>query len=244
LGRNYLWRKRATTAGNPGYTNNFLPAFVREDYPLHWQMAFQEQAAIVQLLDFVAPPVAVEIGTHRGGSLQVIAPRAGRAYALDINPDVRRWLGSRFPNVTFRIGDSRAVLPRVLEEIEAKGEQLGFVLVDGAHSSDGVQQDINAVLRYKPLRPVFIVMHDSFNPGCRAGILAADWQACPHAHYVQLDFVGGIFVPMPNGIQMWGGLGLALLLPQTRTGELTVRQAGKTMFETARAFSIHAAAAA
>ena len=247
LGALYALRQRVTVAGSLQ-----APAFLREDYPLEWNMTIQERAALVQLLDFVAPPVALEVGTNHGGSLQVIAPRAGRAYALDINPLVPewlgaglpQWLGAGFPNVTFRIGDSREVLPRVLREIESRGEELGFVLIDGDHSGDSIRQDINALLRYTPRRPVYVLLHDSFNPECRAGMLAADWQACPHVHYLQLDFVGGLFVPMPKGLEMWGGFGLALLLPQTRTGAFTPRQAGKPMFDVLHGFSRYAAAAA
>jgi hypothetical protein len=207
-------------------------------------MTAQEKAAMVQLLDCVAPPVALEIGTNRGGSLQVIAPRAGCAYALDQNPLVPEWIGTRFPNVTFRIGNSQALLPGVLREVEAKREELGFVLIDGDHTCEGVRQDVNAVLGYTPLRPVYVVMHDSFNPDVRAGILAADWQASPHVHYVQLDFVGGQLAPGPKGLEMWGGLGLALLLPKTRTGGLPIRQSGQPMFNIVRHFSSHVNAAA
>src|SRR5262245_29689976 len=98
-----------------------LPAFLQDEYPITWLMTAQERMALVQLLEFVKPPVALEIGTHCGGSLQVIAPRARSVYSLDLNPQVPEWLGGRFPNVTFRTGDSRTVLPALLREIEAKG---------------------------------------------------------------------------------------------------------------------------
>jgi hypothetical protein len=217
-----------------------LPDFLRDEYPIEWLMTVPERVALVQLLDFVKPPVALEIGTYRGGSLQVIAPRAGRVYALDINPQVPGWLGGRFPNVTFRIGDSKVVLPAVLREIEERGEELGFVLIDGDHTGEGVRHDVNAVLRYTPRRPVYVALHDSFNPDCRAGMLAADWQACPYAHYVQLDLAGGQFAPSPRGLEMWGGLGLALLLPEKRAGALTIRHSSGTLFDTAYACSMHA----
>jgi hypothetical protein len=117
------------------------------------------------------------------------------------------------------------------------------VLIDGDHSREGVRKDVNAVLAYTPRRPVYVVLHDSFNPDVRAGILDADWQESPHAHYLQLDFVVGQFAPCPQGLEMWGGMGLALLLPKKRTGPLTIRQAGQQMFNIARAFSRYAAAA-
>jgi hypothetical protein len=221
-----------------------LPAFMREDYALPWMMMVQEQAALVQLLDFVRPPVALEIGTNRGGSLQVIAPRAGRVYAVDINPRVPEWLGKAFPNVTFRIGDSASVLPATVREIEARGDELGFVLIDGDHTGEGVRKDVNAVLSYTPRRPVYVVLHDSFNPECRGGMLAAEWQACPHVHYLQLDFVRGKFGPCAGKFEMWGGFGLALLLPEPRTGDLTIRQDGWEMVQVLHELASRAPAAA
>jgi hypothetical protein len=203
-------------------------------------MTVQEQAALIQLLDHVKPPVSLEIGTNRGGSLQVIAPRSRHVYALDINPKVPEYLGNRFTNVTVRIGDSRISIPQVLREIEAKGEELGFALIDGDHTGAVVKEDVNAVLKYRPRRPLYIVLHDSFNPDCRAGMLASDWQACPHVHYLQLDFVGGKFTPVAGKLEMWGGFGLALLLPEKRTGALRIGQGGRQMFETVRACSSHA----
>src|SRR3954470_15746419 len=103
-----------------------LPAFLQDEYPIEWLMTPQERIALVQLLEFVKPSVALEIGTYRGGSLQVIAPRAGSVYSLDIDPQVPARLGGRFPNTTFRTGDSQTLLPAVLREIEEKGEELGF----------------------------------------------------------------------------------------------------------------------
>jgi hypothetical protein len=103
-----------------------------------------------------------------------------------------------------------------------------------------VRQDVNAVLRYRPRRPLYVAMHDSFNPDCRTGMLAADWQACPHVHYLQLDFAGGQFAPSPRGLEMWGGLALAVLLPEKRTGALTIGHSSVTLFDTVYACSMHA----
>jgi hypothetical protein len=216
-----------------------LPAFLREAYPIEWWMTYQERVALIQLLEFVRPPVALEIGTYLGGSLQVIATRAQKVYALDVNPQVCEWLDGRFTSVTFRTGDSKLLLPALLREIEDRREELGFVLIDGDHTREGVRQDINSVLRYTPRRPLYVVLHDSFNPECRAGMLAADWQECPYAHYVHLDFVGGKFAPSPQGLEMWGGLGLAVLLPEKRAGTLTILHCGDTLFNTVYPFSIH-----
>jgi hypothetical protein len=210
-----------------------LPDFVRDDHQLEWQMTSPERAAIIQILNHARPPVAIEIGTHKGGSLQVISPRAGRVYSLDINPQVKANLSPLFKNVEFRTGDSAQILPKIFREIDARGEELGFVLIDGDHSREGVRRDTNLVLGYAPRRPVFVVFHDSFHPQCREGILAADWQQCPHAHYFNVDFVGGI-MPVERGqtrVSMWGGFGLAVLLPQKRSGPLTVLQPYQDTFD-------------
>jgi hypothetical protein len=130
-----------------------LPDFVRDDHRLEWQMTPPERAAIVQLLNHARPPVAVEIGTHKGGSLQVISPRAGRVYSLDINSQVKANLSPLFQNVDFRTGDSAKTLPEVFREIDERGEELGFVLIDGDHSYEGVRRDANLVLGYTPKRP-------------------------------------------------------------------------------------------
>jgi hypothetical protein len=72
---------------------------------------------------------------------------------------------------------------------------LSFALVDGDHSTDGVRKDIDNLLRFRPRIPLYIVMHDSLMPECRAGLEQANWAANPHVHAVELDFVSGIVNP-------------------------------------------------
>jgi hypothetical protein len=124
----------------------------------------------------------------------------------------------RFNNVTFYTGNSADLLPTVLN---ANG--LGFVLIDGDHSEDVVRNDINCLLRMVPKQPVAILLHDSANPECRAGILSADWERCPYVHYLELDFVIGEL--MPDG-ELWGGMAYAILLPTPRATILNVQQSG------------------
>jgi hypothetical protein len=216
--------------------------FVWKDYPLYWAMSGPERTALVQLLDRIRPPVAIEVGTQKGGSLQVIAPRAGRVYSIDIDPAVAASLGGRFPNVEFRTGDSKTVLPALLKELEARGEELGFVLIDGDHTGPGVLADITAVLRHVPRRPLYVLLHDSHNPPCRAGMLRAGWRDCPHVHQVEIDFVGGVVMREPcpwDGPDMWGGLALAVMLPEKRAGGLVIRQSLRDAFLLLYGFSRH-----
>src|SRR5262249_37847793 len=120
-------------------------------------------------------------------------------------------------------------------------EELGFVLIDGDHTAQGVMTDVNLVLKHVPKRPVYIVLHDSFNPGCRQGMLAAGWKDCPYVHYFNVDFVGGIFFPEKGNTRpsMWGGLGLAVMLPEKRKGELKILQPYSGTFECVYPHSCH-----
>jgi hypothetical protein len=221
-----------------------LPAFLRyADYDIPPQMTAPEWAVMLQLLESAKPEAALEIGTYQGGSLQALVAFARTVYSIDIDPRIPAALGPRFQNVRFRTGDSAVLLPRVLEEIAGAGERLGFVLVDGSHKTTAVRSDLDHLLQHVPTGPLYILMHDSFNPACRQGILSAAWPQCPHVHYLELDYVAGEFFRTPIGDAkprtMWGGLALAVLLPQPRGGELTIQQSRRGAFEALYAQSAH-----
>ncbi len=201
------------------------PTFLFDNLPLHWQMTRWEKYGFESILRAAKPKVALEIGTYNGGSLQVIAQHAEKLYSVDVDAAIEDRLGSRFPGVEFWAGDSRVILPPLLDRIAGRGEELGFVLIDGDHSTEGVRSDINTVLRYKPSRPLFIVFHDSFHPPCREGILTADWAACEHVHFVEIDFVPGVYhfeaFDTATPRSMFGGLAVAVKRPERRAGPLT-----------------------
>jgi hypothetical protein len=222
------------------------PTFLFDDLPLHWQMTRWEKYGFASLLEAAKPKVALEIGTYKGGSLQVIAQHAGKVYSLDLDASLGARLGPRFPNVEFLPGDSRAILPGLIDRIQERDEELGFVLIDGDHSTEGVRDDINAVLRYIPVRPVFIVFHDSFHPPCRQGILTADWAGCEYVDYVEIDFVPGVYhheaFDTAPARTMFGGLAVAVMRPERRAGPLTIHQSQEGLFETVLRSSSHVAA--
>jgi hypothetical protein len=219
------------------------PTFLFDNLPLHWQMTRCEKYAFASLIESADPDVAIEIGTYKGGSLQVISKKAKRVYSIDTSPECKETLGEHFDNVEFLTGDSKQLLPSLLDRIRNKNESLGFVLIDGDHSAEGVLNDINAVLQYEPVRPLYIVFHDSFHPPCREGILAADWHLCPYIHYVEVDFIPGVYhyeafdTAQPRS--MYGGLSLALMLPEKRTHELIIHQSQKGLFDTIFPHSSH-----
>jgi len=220
------------------------PSFVFDQLALEWQMTRCEKFAFAALLEESKPQVAIEVGTYRGGSLQVISKYAQKVYSLDINAESQKALAPLFSNVDFKVGDSKEMLPDLVQQIQSKGENVGFILIDGEHTSNGVRRDINAVLQIKPQRPIYLVMHDSFNPECRRGMLAADWQSCPFVHFVEIDFVPGVFhfdaFDTAQAKSMWGGLALAQLLPTQRTEPLTIHQSQKGLFDTVFSHSCYA----
>lgn len=189
----------------------------------NWMMACSEKVALIFLLEHLHPKVAIEIGTRDGGSLQVLAQFCDRVYSIDTDPDVPRRLAGKFSNVEYLIGRSAPILPPLLDRLQRDGAELGFALVDGDHSADGVREDVDNLLRFRPIVPFYIVMHDSFNPQCRRGLRRANWSANPYVHAVELDFVAGIVhcAPAYRG-ELWGGLALGILLPFKRQGHFEI----------------------
>lgn len=189
-----------------------------------WHMQGGERATLLYLLSMLRPRVSIEIGTFRAGSLRPIAHYSGKTYTFDIDPGQHR-IASLFPQVEFVTGDTAVTLPPIIDAISRRGDELGFVLVDGSHETAGVRHDIDACLRYVPRTgPCVIVMHDSSNPAVRAGILAAGWQDCPHAHALDVDFVPGLLHHRKDiRNQLWGGMAVGLLLPERRIGPLDLR---------------------
>ena len=212
-------------------------------FDLHWQMTNCERFALQGLLQRLNPELSIEIGTYRGGSLQVLSKFSQKVISVDIDPAVGRGLGGKFKNVEFISGDSTVLLPELISDLSAKGEKVGFVLIDGDHSAPGVKRDIESVLRLKPQGRVVILMHDSFNPECRSGMRMADWSGCPHVHFVELDFIPGIYHfnahDTAEARSMWGGFACAILEAQPREGALTVGESQRELFEAVDESSRH-----
>ena len=196
----------------------------------HWQMMQWERIGLTGVLSRVRPKGALEVGVYHGGSLSLTHQYAGQIIAIDIDPEVR----GRFPvpdNVDLRIGPSQTLIPEALADFQARGIPLNFVLIDADHSTSGVKRDLELVLAYQPAEPLVILMHDSGNPDTRRGILAVDWSANPHLHFVDCDFIPGQIIEhavTETSGEIWGGLGLAYLDPTPRTGAAEIRQSART----------------
>jgi|SRR5581483_2651482 len=218
-------------SGGP-YEELLFPGINRDN----WQMTESERIALTGVLARVRPLGALEIGVYYGGSLSLAAQFAKHIVAIDINPEVR----DRFDlpaNAELLIGHSRDMVPQALASLERLGMPLQYVLIDAEHSTDGVKRDIALLLKYQPRTPMVMLIHDSGNPDCRAGILSADWNSSPYVHFVQCDFVPGQIIEhsVRDGRgEVWGGLALAYFAPQPRRGSVVVSQGSATMIRAAQ----------
>ena len=203
-------------------------------------MGYEETACFEAILSHLRPKCALEIGTAQGARLSRFVKFSEKVISVDCDENVRASLEPHFPEVRFVIGNSNEVLPQIVAELSESDDGLDFVFLDANHDEDYVRKDLNCLLKVRPKSRLVLLMHDTFNPSCRKGILEANWDDNPHCHFVDLDFSPGILHP-DAGVyrEMWGGLGFALFLPQTRTHELTIKTTHQLLFEAAFRHSIY-----
>lgn len=225
-------RQRVPFPANPADLGQLFHAncLLRDN---QWEMSGAERSLLRQLLERVRPRLSIEVGTFRGGSLSLISQYSEAVFSLDIDPELPKKL-AQIRNAQFVIGPSAQTLPQLLAGLTVARMEPEFILIDADHSEAGVRGDIQSVLARTPAVRTFVLMHDSFNPGCRRGILTAGWEAHPHVHLVEVDYVSGSVVDQPGSPadgQLWGGLGLAVLDPKPRIGPLVISQQGRRTFE-------------
>ena len=172
-----------------------------------WQMSFGERAAIEGVLSQLRPTLSIEIGTAKGGSLATIARHSQEVHSFDLlDPGS---LTERFPDAHFHTGDSHELLPRLLDDLSREGRNVDFVLVDGDHSADGVERDVEDLLASPAIKHTIILMHDTSNRWVREGLERVSYESHPKVAYVDLDFLGGYVLSAPGeDDELWGGLGI------------------------------------
>lgn len=186
-------------------------------------MSFGERAALEGVLAIVRPALAIEIGTAEGGSLRRVAANSDVVHSFDLVPPPEDL--EKLDNVSFHIGDSHDLLPRFVSELEERGENADFVLVDGDHSAEGVKRDLEDLLASSAIRRTAIVIHDTANGIVRRGVDAVSYESYPAVSYVELDFVAGYMFREPTlRHELWGGLGLVVVDDQHPGNGEQIRQ--------------------
>lgn len=215
----------------------FISSFPVDD-SLPWQMSRSEKYGLIGLVENLKPDYSLEIGTFRGGSLQVLSHYSNQVFSIDISAEPKRTLENRFQNVKFVVGQSIDVIKSTLEEIEEKGGKLNFVLIDGDHSRKGVYNDLKAVLDYPHQNNVTILMHDSYNPECRKGMKDIDFTKYNNIEYVELDYITGSFWHNNNNREMWGGLAM-IKVKASPCANPKIHESALKSFEVSRLHSSH-----
>ena len=212
---------------------------ISSNFPIPWSMTKAEKATLIQLLQNIRPEVAIEIGTYNGGSLQVLSEFSEKVYAIDITPEYRDEQCNRLKNVEYLLGDSKVMIPQLINKINDSNENIEFVLIDGDHSTKGVLEDITNILKIIPKKPIIIILHDSFNPACRKGMKAYNYSNNDYVHKVELDYVNGAFNHDGLNREMWGGFGLIQLKPDKRIESIVVSEYQGKLFKVTYFRSIH-----
>jgi hypothetical protein len=177
---------------------------------LPWQMDPGERAALEGLLCQIRPNLSIEIGTADGGSLRSIARYSGHVHSFDLAVPPNDI--NELANVTIHTGDSHVLLPEVLDEIARDDQNVDFVLVDGDHTSDGVERDTRDLLASAAVNTTVIVFHDTMNDEVRAGLAHIDIEAEPKVTYYDPDFLAGrLHYRSDLHHQLWGGFGVMVL---------------------------------
>ena len=204
-----------------------------------WQMDNSERFALLAILDYLKPALSLEIGSRHGGSLARISKYSKRVISLDIDPTVPVRLG-HFTNVEFVVGDSRKTLPALLGRLQKEGTPLQFALVDGDHTTEGALADCQHIIAVRPLGPLIMLIHDSFNPDVRKGIESVAWRECPYVHALEMDLIPGVISAEARlRREMWGGFALAILKPEERIGPLQISAMADLSYKIARPLSVH-----
>jgi hypothetical protein len=206
---------------------------------IEWQMSRAEKYCLIHLLQTIKPEYSLEIGTYKGGSLQVLSKFSKKVYSIDIDSKPKNQLSSLFKNVIFKTGKSHKLIKSVLNEIENKKGKLSFILIDGDHSKEGVKKDLEQILSFNFKHPLFIILHDSFNPQCREGMKAINYKKYKFIEHIDLDFIQGCFSPNTDYKQMWGGFGLIKINPNIKNKNIKLNQSQKLLFDGIYWDSVH-----
>ena len=206
---------------------------------IEWQMSRAEKYCLIHLLENINPEYSIEIGTYKGGSLQVLSKYSKKVYSIDVDSEPKNKLQNLFKNVTFKVGKSHDIIHNVIKEIESKNGKLNFILVDGDHSKNGVKKDLECILSHNFKHPLTVILHDSFNPQCRLGMKSVEYKKYNFIEHIDLDYIHGCFSPNKNYKEMWGGFAIISINPKIKKSSSKINQSQEMLYNTIYRNSIH-----
>lgn len=202
-------------------------------------MSRAEKYCLIHLLENLNPDYSIEIGTYKGGSLQVLSKFSNKVYSIDIDNKPKKKLEKQFNNVIFKVGKSHEIIQNVIKEIESNNGKLNFILVDGDHSKNGVKKDLECILSCNLKHPLTVILHDSFNPQCRLGMKSVPYKKYRFIEHIDLDYIHGCFSPNTNYREMWGGFAIIKINPKIKKSNYKIHQSQEMLFNATYLKSVH-----
>ena len=159
-----------------------------------WLMSTREKLGLIGLLHCLKPKKVLELGYHRGGATKWLSEFSEEVLSVDVNEFV-----SNAPNLFHNVEAWNCPTLEAASRIKKENLFFDLAIIDADHSRKAVSGDIYGIISHSDI----ILMHDSFNPDCRKGMLDALQNQKSHAYY--LDFIPS--VSKKDGL--WGGLAIA-----------------------------------
>ena len=159
-----------------------------------WLMSTREKLGLIGLLHCLKPKKVLELGYHRGGATKWLSEFSEQVLSVDVNEFV-----SNAPNLFHNVEAWNCPTLEAASRIKKENLFFDLAIIDADHSRKAVSGDINGIISHSDI----ILMHDSFNPDCRKGMVDALKNQDSHAYY--LDFIPS--VSKSDGL--WGGLAIA-----------------------------------
>jgi len=159
-----------------------------------WLMSTREKLGLIGLLHCLKPKKVLELGYHRGGATKWLSEFSEQVLSVDVNEFV-----SNAPNLFHNVEAWNCPTLEAASRIKKENLFFDLAIIDADHSRKAVSGDICGIISHSDI----ILMHDSFNPDCRKGMVDALKNQDSHAYY--LDFISS--VSKRDGL--WGGLAIA-----------------------------------
>jgi hypothetical protein len=159
-----------------------------------WLMSTREKLGLIGLLHCLKPKKVLELGYHRGGATKWLSELSEQVISVDVNKFV-----SKATNLFHNVEAWNCPTLEAASRIKKENLFFDLAIIDADHSRNAVSADINGIINHSDI----ILMHDSFNPNCRKGMLDALQNQKSHAYY--LDFIPSV----SKNDGLWGGLAIA-----------------------------------